>query len=104
MRRARFTESILLLPSVVRVKEDGTLEEIPVEKPPSNLKDALEKAREILSRREVVEYLYTRALEYLRSRGLKPPSYKYVLVKSLMFFSATYISWIVLQLVVHALR
>jgi hypothetical protein len=106
MRRARFVEPILLLPNVVRVKEDGTLEEIPVEKLPSNLKDALEKAREILSRREVVEYLYTRASEYLRSRGLKPLSfsYKHVLVKSLMFFSATYIVWLVAQLVFYAPR
>ena len=105
MRRARFAE-LILLPSVIRAREDGTLEEISVEKLPSNLKDALEKAREILSRREVVEYLYTRALEYLRSRGLKPLSfsYKYVLVRSLMFFSATYIVWLVAQLVFYAPR
>jgi hypothetical protein len=105
MRRVRFVEPILL-PSVVRVKEDGTLEEIPVEKIPSNLKDALEKAREILSRREVVEYLYTRASEYLRSRGFKPPSfsYKYVLVRSLMFFLATYIVWLIGYLVFYAPR
>ncbi len=106
MRRARFVEPILLLPNVVRVKEDGTLEEIPVEKLPSNLKDALEKAREILSRREVVEYLHTRALEYLRSRGLKPLSfsYKYVLARSLAAFLATYIVWLVAQLVFYAPR
>jgi len=105
MRRVRFAEP-LLLPSMIIVKEDGTLEEMPAEKQPSNLKNALEKMREILSRREVVDYLYTRALEYLRSRGFKPLplSYKYVLVRSLMFFSATYVSWIILQLVVHAPR
>lgn len=56
-----------------------------------------------MSRREVVEHLYTRALEYLRLREFRPLSYRYALVRGLMFFSATYISWIVLQLA-NALR